>query len=145
LIAADAEGAPDGDRQEQGALVRALALRDALYHCALGAGAPQDWTLVSREAAHARAAAVLVPNPPGARASWQPSRDGPAAAALAMVAVAAEDLLTSSLAGFVAACPGEGCGWLFADRRGRRRWCSMAACGNRAKARRYAERHGARP
>ena len=28
LIAADAEGAPDGDRQEQGALVRALALRE---------------------------------------------------------------------------------------------------------------------
>ena len=41
--------------------------------------------------------------------------------------------------------PRVGCGWLFADRRRRRRWCSMAACGNRAKARRYAERHGARP
>ena len=65
------------------------------------------------------------------------------AAALAAVAAAAEDLLTSSLAAFVAACPGEGCGWLFADRRRSRRWCSMAACGNRAKARRYAERRQA--
>jgi predicted RNA-binding Zn ribbon-like protein len=58
------------------------------------------------------------------------------------VALAAEGLLTSELSAFVSACPGAGCGWLFADRRGRRRWCSMAACGNRAKARRYAERHG---
>ncbi|MGE5829869.1 MAG: CGNR zinc finger domain-containing protein [Micromonosporaceae bacterium] len=41
----------------------------------------------------------------------------------------------------MSACPGEICGWLFADPRGRRRWCSMAWCGNRAKARRYARRH----
>lgn len=30
-------------------------------------------------------------------------------------------------------CPGRGCGWLFVDTSGRRRWCLMAACGNRAK------------
>lgn len=144
-VAAGVPAGADGDTPEQTALARALTLRDALYPCALGAGAPQDWVVVSREAALARAAAALVPNPPGARASWRPRRSGPAEAALAMVAIAAEDLLTSSLAGFVGACPGEGCGWLFADRRRRRRWCSMAACGNRAKARRYAERHGSRP
>jgi predicted RNA-binding Zn ribbon-like protein len=40
----------------------------------------------------------------------------------------------------VRACPGHGCGWLFINRTGRRRWCMMATCGNRAKARRYAER-----
>ena len=51
------------------------------------------------------------------------------------VAAAAEDLLTSPLGTCVAACPGVGCGWLFADPRRRRRWCSMAVCGNRAKAR----------
>ena len=38
----------------------------------------------------------------------------------------------------VGRCPGSRCGWLFADPRGRRRWCSMATCGNRAKARRHA-------
>jgi predicted RNA-binding Zn ribbon-like protein len=57
---------------------------------------------------------------------------------LLAVAWAAADLLTST--GTVAACPGTGCGWLFADPRGRRRWCSMALCGNRAKARRHAGR-----
>ncbi|MFE4960639.1 CGNR zinc finger domain-containing protein [Streptomyces sp. NPDC056653] len=27
--------------------------------------------------------------------------------------------------------PSEDCGWLSLDRRGRRRWCSMATCGSR--------------
>ncbi len=38
-------------------------------------------------------------------------------------------------------CGDERCGWLFLDPTGRRRWCEMAVCGNRAKARRYANRH----
>jgi predicted RNA-binding Zn ribbon-like protein len=37
----------------------------------------------------------------------------------------------------VRACPGAGCGWLFLDPRGQRRWCVMSLCGNRAKARRH--------
>ena len=41
-------------------------------------------------------------------------------------------------------CPGHDCGWLFLDRTGRRRWCSMAACGSREKMRRmYARRKAA--
>jgi predicted RNA-binding Zn ribbon-like protein len=40
----------------------------------------------------------------------------------------------------VRACPGAGCGWLFTDPRGQRRWCVMSLCGNRAKARRHAQR-----
>ena len=40
----------------------------------------------------------------------------------------------------VRACPGDGCGWLFTDPRGQRRWCVMSLCGNRAKARRHAQR-----
>lgn len=37
----------------------------------------------------------------------------------------------------VRSCPG--CGWLFCDRSkgGRRKWCSMEACGNREKVRRH--------
>jgi predicted RNA-binding Zn ribbon-like protein len=138
-------GEPEEGARERAhdALARALALREALYRCALGGTEPADWELVSREAALARRSALLVPGEADAPATWRlrPAATVPAAA-LAAVAIAAEDLLTSSLAAFVAACPGEGCGWLFADRRRRRRWCSMAACGNRAKARRYAERHG---
>ncbi len=36
-------------------------------------------------------------------------------------------------------CLGENCGWMFVDEspNNRRRWCSMATCGNRAKAKRH--------
>jgi predicted RNA-binding Zn ribbon-like protein len=39
-------------------------------------------------------------------------------------------------------CDGHDCGWLFLDtsKAGRRRWCSMDVCGNRAKAQRYRRR-----
>lgn len=137
-----------GDAADE-ALVRALVLRTALYRCLLGRGSGDDWRLLSREATAARAAATLTPGSDG-RAHWRPTdppggADGAAAtAALHVVAAAAEDLVTSPLAGCVAACPGDGCGWLFADPRRRRRWCSMAVCGNRAKARRYAERSNAK-
>jgi predicted RNA-binding Zn ribbon-like protein len=41
-------------------------------------------------------------------------------------------------------CPGHDCGWLFLDRTGRRRWCSMGTCGSREKMRRlYARRKAA--
>lgn len=41
-------------------------------------------------------------------------------------------------------CPGRGCGWVFLDTSGRRRWCSMATCGSREKMRRmYARRRAA--
>ena len=43
-------------------------------------------------------------------------------------------------------CAGEGCVRHFYDdsRTGRRRWCEMAICGNRAKASAFAKRHAAR-
>lgn len=58
------------------------------------------------------------------------------------IARAAADLLTSREAPPVRECDGAQCSWLFLDRsRGRsRRWCSMASCGNRAKARRHYHR-----
>jgi predicted RNA-binding Zn ribbon-like protein len=116
------------------ALERALALREAFYRVSLGTGDETQWSLVSAEAASARARSRLVPTGPGAR--WQPEWSGPETAVLA-VADAAAELLTGRLAGSVSACPAADCGWLFSDPRGRRRWCSMAVCGNRAKARRH--------
>jgi predicted RNA-binding Zn ribbon-like protein len=49
--------------------------------------------------------------------------------------------LATAEAARVRACPGQGCGWLFIDTTGRRRWCRMEWCGNRAKARAHARRH----
>lgn len=58
---------------------------------------------------------------------------------LAQVFGSAAELLVSGDFRHVRQCDGELCGWLFVDRSpaGRRRWCSMADCGNRAKARRH--------
>lgn len=58
------------------------------------------------------------------------------------VLTAATDLLTSASRGLVRQCEDAGCGWLFLDRSNarKRRWCSMADCGNRNKARKYYRR-----
>lgn len=61
-----------------------------------------------------------------------------------LVAVSAVSILSDEREiSRVKLCPGHDCGWLFLDetRNGRRRWCLMETCGNRAKARRnYARR-----
>jgi predicted RNA-binding Zn ribbon-like protein len=58
------------------------------------------------------------------------------------ILTAATDLLTSDSRGLVRQCEDAGCGWLFLDRSNARtrRWCSMADCGNRHKARKYYRR-----
>jgi predicted RNA-binding Zn ribbon-like protein len=71
-------------------------------------------------------------------------RDAATAAALvASVARDAVDLLGGPLADRIRECSAEDCGLLFLDtsRAGRRRWCSMAACGARAKMTAYRARH----
>lgn len=52
--------------------------------------------------------------------------------------IAAGELLTAGPR--IGACPGHGCGWLFLNPSGRRRWCQMAVCGNRAKQAAHARR-----
>jgi predicted RNA-binding Zn ribbon-like protein len=57
----------------------------------------------------------------------------------------AADLVTSEEVGRVRECASETCAWLFLDgsRNQRRKWCDMATCGNRAKARNYYRRQRA--
>ncbi|MFF0264778.1 CGNR zinc finger domain-containing protein [Kribbella sp. NPDC004536] len=90
------------------------------------------------------AAARLIEKASGRRRLVQ-SDDGPAwelpedlALPLYNLALLAGDLLTGPAREHVRTCPS--CGWLFLDPRGRRRWCSMATCGNRAKVRAHAAR-----
>ena len=66
------------------------------------------------------------------------------------VAKSAAELLTSEEAKLVRQCEAfatSDCAWLFIDetRNRSRRWCSMASCGNRAKARRHYHRARKRP
>lgn len=69
---------------------------------------------------------------------WQ-SRIGAVDCILFDLVLEAGALLVSPTADRVRICAGAGCGWFFVDRSraGRRRWCSMAACGNRVKVRQY--------
>lgn len=62
---------------------------------------------------------------------------------LAPVAAAAAELLATGDRSRLRRCPAEGCGRWFHDvsRNGRRRWCSMARCGNRAKVAAHYRRH----
>ncbi|MFF3324231.1 CGNR zinc finger domain-containing protein [Streptomyces sp. NPDC002889] len=46
------------------------------------------------------------------------------------VARSTADLLADPRRFTIRACPGPGCGWLFPDESGRRRWCSLSTCGN---------------
>jgi predicted RNA-binding Zn ribbon-like protein len=147
-----------GDDAAAGVMLRAaLELREAVHDVALGARDGEPWDVVAGWALRARAAGRLVPayvheaveaelaaaeaGAAGVPARWE--LDEPEAdldAPLLAIAHVVDDLLTSPSGTTVGACPGSGCGWLFTDRRRRRRWCSMAACGNREKVRRHAER-----
>ena len=70
--------------------------------------------------------------------SWDVDiRGSTALGQLAPVLWSAGDLLTGARLDKVKRCANPECGWLFLDdsRAGKRRWCSMTSCGNRAKAR----------
>jgi predicted RNA-binding Zn ribbon-like protein len=77
----------------------------------------------------------------GVRWTWRPGARG-TDYLLYPVLTAATDLLTSVSRGLVRQCADAGCGWLFLDRSNarKRRWCSMADCGNRNKAQKYYRR-----
>jgi len=64
-------------------------------------------------------------------------------AMLGPVARSAAELMTSTSLEQVRECESDDCTWLFLDRTKNhsRMWCDMKSCGNRAKVRRYRERH----
>lgn len=127
----------------QGAAVmrRLLDFRDAYYAALVGRNA--DWRTLAEETR--RLGLGLAPVSDGlapvsdqdagvARIDLGDDAEAPLRAAV----FAAVAVLTAPMSRSVRACPGTGCGWVFHDPRGRRRWCTMAICGNRAKAARHA-------
>jgi predicted RNA-binding Zn ribbon-like protein len=128
-------------------LDEARALREAIFGVgsavAQGRRAPPaDLATLSRCAGAAVAAARLVPADDGyALAFTDPP---PEMALLGPIAWSALDLVTHGEIARLKQCPGQGCGWLFLDhsKNGSRRWCDMATCGNRAKARTHRLRRG---
>jgi predicted RNA-binding Zn ribbon-like protein len=128
-------GVADGEQ----VLERALALRSSVYRACTAPDDTAAWEDVAAIATEAAGAAVLSPEaPPGSR--WQIPESAGIELPLLELGRAAGAFLASTDLSAVRSCPGTDCGWLFLDPRGRRRWCTMAVCGNRAKARRHAAR-----
>lgn len=122
---------------------QALALREAVYRlfdaqAQAKPAAPKDLEALNQALARAPARTTLKRGKEGY--AWDvDTRPGTALALLAPVLWSAGDLLAGPRLDRVRKCANPECGWLFLDdsRAGKRRWCSMSACGNRAKARRH--------
>lgn len=137
-----AGGDPSGARRVRG---RAVELREALYRLITATldGRPtsdEDRGTLTREVS--AALGHLNPEPSDPTWEWRFDDDDQLDRMLWPIARDAADLLTSEELGRVKECSGPGCTWLFVDqsRNHSRRWCDMAVCGNRAKARRHYER-----
>ena len=116
------------------ALARAKRLRAAFYAVATDSADIAAREVVAHEVERAAATVRVEWLPEGARLVL------PVAVELPVLAAAREIGRFVTQPPRVGRCPGHGCGWLFTNGRGRRCWCSMAVCGNRAKARRHAKR-----
>jgi predicted RNA-binding Zn ribbon-like protein len=125
-------------RRGDAALERARLFRGSLYSVLTEGPATSAWAAV-REVIQAAAAALIITRTDES-VWWEMASESDLEAPLLSVAWSAAGFLASPDLLRVKACPGRGCGWLFLDRRGRRRWCSMASCGNREKVRRFAAR-----
>jgi predicted RNA-binding Zn ribbon-like protein len=115
---------------------RARRLRADLHDLLLGSAGRAATARVTTALSRARQRQRLELTGSGARWSFpgEPTLADPLDAFL----VAAGELLVDRPR--IGACPGTGCGWLFVDTSGRRRWCQMAVCGNRAKQAAHARR-----
>ncbi|MFC4121688.1 CGNR zinc finger domain-containing protein [Nonomuraea zeae] len=135
LTAGEAAGRAAGEAPVSAALLeQARELREAIHRAGTavaGGGLPEpaDEELLNRWSARNRAHLVLS----GGRARWRLPQADPVRAALAVIATDAVATLGGDDA--IKRCEQPTCGGLFVDtsRGGRRRWCSMATCGNRMK------------
>lgn len=121
----------------------ALALREAIYrlfHALAEQAPPPPADLAELNAALAEAPARHEIRPAQPGFGWRVEAGAlNAATLLTPVLWSAADLLVSRRLPRVRYCANEQCRWLFLDdsKSGNRRWCSMSACGNRAKAHRH--------
>jgi predicted RNA-binding Zn ribbon-like protein len=130
LVSAGLAISPPGATEAD--LTTAHALREAIFALAGGVGeksfAPGAREMLNRIAAFPAAAAVLGAD---GHAAWQ----GSAASLLASLGREAVHLFGGEAAAHIRQCQSPACTLFFVDtsRSGDRRWCSMSACGNKAK------------
>jgi predicted RNA-binding Zn ribbon-like protein len=123
-----APGATDGN------LTQARTLREALYRLALSRAEGRDLPDADRELINAFAA--LPAAPPWLGEDGRARLSGDVRGLLAGLAREGVELLGGEFSDRIRQCEGPPCAVLFLDtsRKGDRRWCSMNACGNKAKA-----------
>ena len=87
----------------------------------------------------------LVPGEGGIGVGHRHTEEDPTGEALARVIAPLVEALATGDTDRFRICANDGCRWVFEDtsRAGRRRWCDMSSCGNRAKVRRYRSKHKA--
>ena len=133
------------DRSEQGqaAFAQAIGWREAMFRGLAAASgdsvpAPDDLEMLNQALAQAPARRRLFQTV--SERGWEVGVMPPTAASLlAPVLWSAGDLLLGPKLARVRQCANPACRFLFLDdsKTGNRRWCSMSACGNRAKAHRH--------
>lgn len=121
-------------------LVHARALREVLYRLALARA--EGRPLADDDRRHLNECAAEPAAPPQLGDDGKSRRSGDVRGLLAGLARAGVELLGCELSSRIRQCEGPSCAILYLDtsRRGDRRWCSMAGCGNRAKVAEFRQR-----
>jgi predicted RNA-binding Zn ribbon-like protein len=143
-LAARAAADPAG---AEAALDQARGLREALFLVlrALATEATPPAAALAEVQAHWRGAAAASRLSPAGHAVTVDPSDARLGRICAQIALDAVELMQDGALDRLKLCEGHDCAWLFLDtsKNGRRRWCSMATCGNTAKARRHYQRRKA--
>jgi predicted RNA-binding Zn ribbon-like protein len=115
-------------------------LRGALYRYLVDPAGARAWPQIATFVRKSAAVAEFVEGEDELARWIIPEKVGLELPMLSIAQVVGE-FLRSPERSRIGRCPGSDCGWLFVDRSGRRKWCSMENCGNRAKVRAYNQRH----
>jgi predicted RNA-binding Zn ribbon-like protein len=135
-------GLPGGQLSEDDRR-RAIEVREALRALLLANnGEPLEQTAIETLNRAAEDAGMVVRFDSEGRAALSPSRGGIDAALGSILAIVHRSMAEGTWRR-LKACQSDTCQWAFYDHSKNRSgtWCSMAVCGNRAKARAYRHRH----
>jgi predicted RNA-binding Zn ribbon-like protein len=134
-------------RVDDGDVVRAVAVREALRDVLEGNGGP-DVPAAAVEELNRAAAAARMGRPFGEGGEMRTPRGAPTVDdALGTILLLVARAQAAGTWARLKVCPAGDCRWAFYDRSRNRSgtWCSMSACGSREKMRRYRGRRDAAP
>jgi predicted RNA-binding Zn ribbon-like protein len=138
-----AHGLENARELDDGDVLRAIAMREGLRALTLANnGEPLAGDAVTRLNSIAGETQLRVRFDDQGRPSLEPAGAGAEAALGELLAIVFRSMAEGTWPR-LKACRADTCQWVFYDRSKNRSgtWCSMAVCGNRAKARSYRERH----